>query len=248
MPETAAEMTPKSNENPFFNLIFNVILPVIILNQVSKRAGVNGPTIALVIALAIPFSYGAYELIKNKRRNWLSLFGLVNVAVTGSLALLEFEGSWFALKEAVFPLLIGIGVLVSQIMGAPFFKKLFWNPAVFDIGKIDQRLAERQSDPRLIDRLFARGNLVFALSFFISGTANFFLAHRIFTKIDGTLAPEARKALLNEQIARMTMQGYAMIALPLMFLMMGLIFYLVRELRNLTGLTTEEIFKDQASS
>lgn len=55
--------TTKSNENPFINLLFNVILPVMVLNQLSKRAGPDGPTIALVAALAIPLGYGAYDLV-----------------------------------------------------------------------------------------------------------------------------------------------------------------------------------------
>lgn len=232
-------------ENPFVNLLFNVLLPVIILNQLSKRLGPDGPTIALIVALAIPLGYGAYDLVQNKRKNWFSVFGLVNVAFTGGLALMELEGFWFALKEAAFPLLIGIGVLISHVMGEPFFKKMFWNPAVFDVPRIMERLSEKQVDPQQINTLFRRGNLIFAGSFFISSALNFILAIRIFKKIDSTLSPEARKTILNEQIAQMTWQGYVVIALPLMVLMMGLIFYLVRELRLMTGLTTEEIFKDQ---
>ncbi len=216
-----------------------------VLNQLSKRITPDGPTIALVVALAIPLGYGAYDLVQNKRKNWLSLFGLINVAFTGGLALLELEGFWFALKEAAFPLLIGVGVLISHLIGEPFFKKLFWNATVFDIDKIESRIIERHQNHDLIDRLFKRSNIAFAGSFFISSAMNFFLAHRIFTKIDSNLVAEARKAILNDQIARMTWQGYVVIALPLMVLMMGLIFYLVHELRKITGLTTEEIFKDQ---
>jgi hypothetical protein len=232
-------------ENPFVNLIFNVLLPVMILNQLTKHLGPEGPTIALVVALAIPLSYGAYDLVKNNRKNWLSFFGLVNVGFTGGLALFELEGMWFALKEAAFPLAIGVGVLISHAMGAPFFKKLFWNPAVFDVTKINESMSGHPNADARIDSLFRRGNLIFAGSFFISSALNFFLADRIFKKIDATLTPEARKTILNEQIAQMTWQGYVVIALPLMLLMMGLIFYLVHELRKMTGLSTEEIFKDQ---
>lgn len=231
-----------AKENPLVNLLFNVILPVIILNQLSKRGGPNGPTIALIAGLAIPMAYGLIDYVQNKRKNWLSLFGIINIAFTGGLALFELEGVWFALKEAAFPFIIGVGVLASQMVGEPFFKKMFWNPNVFEVEKVERSVAAR-GDVSAIPRLFRRANQVFALSFFISSALNFILAHRIFTKIDPNLASDVRKTILNEQIAQMTWQGYVVIALPLMLLMMGIIYYLVRELRRLSGLPAEEIFK-----
>jgi hypothetical protein len=100
-------------ENPFVNIAFNILLPVVILQQVSKRLGDQGPLIALILALAFPIGYGAWDYLKNRHKNYVSLFGLASVIFTGGFALMHLEGIWFAVKEAAFPGLMAIGVAIS---------------------------------------------------------------------------------------------------------------------------------------
>ena len=230
-------------ENPFVGLLFNIVLPVMILNQATKRFGEANAGLALLLALALPIGYGLYDYFANSRKNYVSLFGVVNVAFTGGLAVLKLEGIWFAVKEAAFPFLLGMAVIISGLMKKPFVKTMLWNPQVFDIDKIENAISAKSGDPKLT-ALFDRANWIFAASFFISSFLNFFLAVRIFTKIDPSLGESAKQQILNDQIAQMTWQGYIVIAIPLMLLMMGLMYFIIRSIRKESDLTFEEIFKD----
>ena len=123
--EKPAPTKEPAKENAFLNLIFNIALPVFILNKLSKTIG---PLNALILALAFPLAYGAYDLIKRKKVNAFSILGLLNVSLTGGLALMGLNGFWFAVKEAAFPALVGCFVLGSAFTKKPFIETLFLNP------------------------------------------------------------------------------------------------------------------------
>lgn len=136
-------------ENPLYSLIFNVALPVYILNssQLSSRMGEQGPLWALLLALSLPIGYGLRSYFYEKKLSWLSIFGIVNVLFTGGLALLQVEGIWFAVKEAAFPLLIG-AFAYATIFRTPLMKTLTRHAQVFDIPKINAALLEKSEAER----------------------------------------------------------------------------------------------------
>jgi hypothetical protein len=231
-------------ENPWLNLIFNVALPVYILNQLSKKLGEDGPLIALIFALALPLGYGIYDFALRKKMNAISVLGFLNVAFTGGFAILKLDGHWFAVKEGFFPLLIGIAVLGSNLFGKPFLQTLFWNASVFHLQKIEEALAERGEHPSL-HSVFRRGTYFFALSFLFSAIANYVLATNVFASIDQSLSPSQQSEILNQQIAKMTYQGYIVIALPMTLFMAGILWYIIQKLTKLTGLKLDEILNQK---
>lgn len=239
----ATDKNQNSKENPLIGLLINIILPVAILNQTTKRFGEDYAGLALLLALALPMGYGLYDYWVNAKKNYVSLFGVINVAFTGGLAVLQLEGFWFAVKEAAFPFLLGVAVIISGYLKKPFLKTMLWNPQVFDTDRVSSALTQRGEDPEL-GQLFSKANWFFAGSFFLSSLLNFLLAVRVFQKIDSSLPPGLQKQMLNEQIAQMTWQGYVVIALPLMVLMMALMWYIVRSIQQKSGLKLEQIFKD----
>lgn len=236
---TATEVQQKQ-ENPWLNLIFNIALPVYILNQLSKKFGESGPVIALVLALLLPIGYGVYDFYTRKKMNAISILGVLNVAFTGGFALLKLDGHWFALKEAFFPLLIGVAVLSSNLFNRPFLFSIFWNEAVFNLKHIEEKLTQNQNHQNL-HKLFKSATYFFALSFLFSAIANYVLAVNVFAAIDPTLTETAKSELLNQQIAKMTYQGYIVIALPMTAFMIAILWFIIGKLKALTGLTLEEI-------
>ena len=66
-------------------------------------------------------------------------------------------------------------------------------------------------------------------TFFFSAAMNYFLATWIVTSPAGSQA-------FNEELGRLTLMSYPMIALPSMLMMMGVLYYLARAVRRLTGL------------
>ena len=238
--QSSTNPRPSKPDNPFISIFFNIILPVIVLNQLTKRLGENGPTTALLIALSFPIGYALWDYHTRHHKNFISLLGVLNILLTGGLALLKLEGIWFAVKEAAFPLVLGVGVTVSTFTRQPLMKVIVYNLHVLDLPKINRRLQENGLMPEF-DRHLRVSTHLFASSFFISSLLNFVLAVRIFTDINPNLSELERSAILNDQIAQMTWLGFIVIALPLMGISIGIMWHLLSGIRKLTGMTMDEI-------
>lgn len=237
-PPVIPPLKKEKSENAFLNLIFNIAIPVFILNKGTAKFGAEK---ALFIALAFPLLYGAFDYYRQRKVNYVALLGLLNVSFTGGFALSGLTGIWFAVKEAMFPLLIGLFVFASRWTDAPFVKKIFLNPQVMNIDLIEERLKERGR--REFDELLRTATLFFSVSFLISAALNFGLAYTIFTEFPPEIDAAARSGLLNEQIARMTQWSFLVIMFPSMMILAGILWYLIKGLERTTGLPKEQIFK-----
>ncbi len=226
-------------ENSWLNLIFNIILPVLILNKLTKFIG---PLAALLLALAFPLAYGAYDLAKRKKVNAFSALGLLNVGLTGGLALMGLHGFWFALKEAAFPTLVGLFVLGSAFSKKPFIESIFLNPGVMKVELLEEKLKENGKQQEFHDHL-RKATMWLSLSFVFSAVCNFLLAQKIFLNIDSALTAEAQSVILNEQIAKMTTWSMAIIMVPSMIFLMGIFWYLMRGVKQYSGLNTDDLMK-----
>jgi hypothetical protein len=224
-------------ENPLLNILFNIIVPIVILNKGSQLLG---SVVALAVALAFPLGYGLYDYYKRRKANAISILGLVNVLVTGSLAIFQIHGFWFAVKEAAFPLLVGLFVFGSAFTKNPFVATLFLNPQLVQVDRLRARLAERNNEAAF-QRLLKNATMWISLSFVFSAVCNFILALRIFGPIDETLAKEAQSVILNEQIAKMHTWAMGVIVVPSMVFLIIVFFALSRSMQKLSGLTEEEI-------
>jgi hypothetical protein len=208
-------------QNPWLNLIINILLPVFVLNKAPKFLD---PKWTLLVALAFPLTYGIQDYIRHRHKNYVSLLGLLNIALTGGLALMHLQGKWFALKEATLPCLLGLLVYFSSRTKNPAARMIFCNPQIMDLDLIDERLKAFQREGQFED-LLRKTTVWLSISFLISAVLNFFLANRIFLDIDPNLESSVREHMLNDQIANMTLTGFAVIAGPLM-LFSGILVYL----------------------
>ncbi len=218
-------------ENPFVSIAINIVLPSVIL---SKGNAYLSPVWVLVIALLLPLTYGVWDYISRKHKNYVSLLGLVNTLVTGGLALMGAEGAWFAIKEASLPLLLGILVLGSSWTKKTAAEMLFCNPQVMNMEQINQALSER-GQTLAYSQLLKQTSIWLSFSFFISALANFLLARFIFSPIALELESTVREQTLNEQIARMNWMGFIVIAGPLTVFSGVLVYRFLSRLANLTG-------------
>lgn len=237
-PSATTTVPPK--ENGFLNVIFNILLPVLILNKLSKFIG---PVAALVLALAFPLGYGAYDLIKRKKMNAFSILGLLNVLLTGGLAVLGLSGFWFAVKEAAFPALVGCFVLGSAFTKKPFIETLFLNPSVMKVDVLEQKLAENGKQSEFHGHM-RKATYWLSLSFVFSAICNFVLARRIFINIDPTLTSDAQSVILNEQIADMTTSSMAIIMVPSILFLLGIFWYLMRGIKEFSGLSIDQLMQE----
>lgn len=226
-------------EHGILNLVFNVIVPAVILHKASNRLG---PLPALLIALAFPLGFGIYDLWKKKKWNPLSILGFTNVLVTGSLAVLGLGGIWFSIKEAFFPFAIGVFVWFSAKKEKPLIHAFLINHQTMHVDTIDTKLRENQKEKEFVEHLQFSTKLL-AGSFFFSAILNFFLAQRIFVQLDANLDATALAVALNQQIGEMTAWSAGVIVVPSTCFLIYILWYLLKGIRELTGLTTEQILK-----
>jgi len=232
----------RKRENPLISLLFNIVLPVMALQKLSKVLGENGPLYALLIGLSLPIGYGIYDYIKRKEKNMMSALGIISVVFTGGLALVKAQGIWFAVVEMGLPLILGIGVLVSAFTKTPFISKMTYNDMFMHTDKVEASLLKLGNE-QAFKKLLKFSTILLALSFFLSAALNFGLALYIFTPIS-ELLPEAQQAeILNDQIAEMRHKSVFVIMLPLMVFSVGIMWHLFSGIKKLTGLNLEDVIK-----
>lgn len=226
-------------ENAFLNLLFNIVLPIFILN---KGGEWMTPVQALLIALLFPIGYGVYDLLQRRKVNVFSIVGLLNVSLTGGLAVSGLGGFWFAVKEAVFPLIIGVFVAGSALTKKPLIQTLVVNPQAMKWELIEQKLRELGREHDFL-ALLRKSTWLLAGSFLISAILNFFLAQKIFLPIDPLLPDPEKATILNQQIAEMTGTSFIVIMIPSMAMLIGIMVYLFRGMSRATGLTLQEMVR-----
>ena len=226
----------KPANNTFLELVFNIIIPSLILMKLSgdEYLGiVNG----LIIALAFPISYGIYDFVKQRNFNFISLLGFLSTLLTGVIGLFELDANWLAIKEAAIPAVIGLVVLVSGFTGKPLLAKLMLNPGLFNLNLIYDALAERNNTSVFRSKI-NRANHLLASTFVFSSTANYILAKVIVTSPAGTVE-------FNEQLGEMTLISYPVIAIPSLVMLIAIMVYVVKSITQLTGLKFEQVLNQE---
>ncbi len=217
---------------PLIDLLVSIVLPSAILMKLSGDDYL-GAVGALVLALAFPIGWGLYELIRFKKKNFIALLGLISVLLTGGIGLLRLDTEWLAIKEAAIPAILGIVVVVSAQIGKPLIKVLLYNPVIMNTDKIDRILRERGHEDAFLGSL-TKATYLLGGTFFFSAVMNYLLAIWIVTSPTGSVA-------FNEELGRMTLLSYPVIAIPSMIMMMTIFYLLWRRIHRLTGLQLEEM-------
>ena len=219
---------------PLIDLLVSIVIPSIILMKFSGESDL-GPAGALVVALAFPVGWGMYELVRFGVKNYIAALGLVSVLLTGGIGLLQLDTQWLAVKEAAIPGLIGLAVLVSARTRYPLIRTLLYNPTIMDTGKIKHKLEALGNtaafESRLLNATYLLGG-----TFFFSAVMNYILAKWI-------VHSPAGSAAFNEELGRLTLLSYPVIAIPSMLMMLAIFYYLWRTIHGMTGLALEDILQ-----
>ena len=217
---------------PVVDMLISIVIPSVILMKFSGDDAL-GVTAALILALSFPLCWGALELLKHDRFNFFALLGLVSVGLTGGIGLLQLDQQWLAVKEAAIPGLIGIAVLASTWTRYPLIRTLLFNPSIINVARVEQKLEEtRTSD--LFEIRMQKATYLLSGTFFFSSLVNYMLASWIVTSPTGSAA-------FNEELGRLTLLSYPVIALPATLMMMAILYYIWRTVHDMTGLSMEEL-------
>jgi len=226
------QTTPEQKPRPLVDLMVSIVVPSLILMKLSgdDRLGATG---GLIVALAFPIGWGLYDFFKRGNRNFIAVLGVISVLLTGGIGLLKLDANWLAVKEAAIPLTIGIGVWVANKLGYPLVKKLLFNPTIMNVDRIHKALGEH-NNTELFEKRLDFSNTLLACTFFFSAAMNFGLAKAIVKSDSGTQA-------FNEELGRMTLLSYPVIAIPSMIMMLGIFYFIWRTVNKLTGLSLDEV-------
>ncbi|MDX1506008.1 MAG: VC0807 family protein [Spongiibacter sp.] len=224
----------ESQHNVLTNLLFNIIIPTLILTKLSDVDSL-GPRLSIVVALAFPLGFGMWDFVQTRRANFFSILGFVSVLLTGGISLLELDAKYIAIKEASIPALIGLATLISLYTPYPLIKTFLYNDKVMDVDKVAEALKARDAEQDF-EQSLRNATYMLAFSFFLSSTLNYILAKVLLVSPPGT--PE-----YSAELGKMTGLSFPVIALPCTLVMMGALFYLLNRIRKLTSLGLEDIFR-----
>ncbi|MBE7496941.1 MAG: MFS transporter [Verrucomicrobiaceae bacterium] len=224
-------MTEKQ-PNPLLDLALTIILPSLILEKLSKPDSL-GPVWALVVALSLPAGYGIYCFTQKRGLNFFSILGLVAVMVTGGLGLLQLNALWFAAKEALFPVILGLAFPLSFRFGKPLVREMLMNPQVVNEPVIHQALNTPEKH-HAFALLLRKGSWGMAGTMFCSAAANFALAWWLLH--DKTPGSED----YTKAIGRLNWGGFIIIGIPLMAVTLTLLFGFFRGITRITGLERDD--------
>ena len=220
----------ESAENPLLSLGLNILIPVIILMRFSAEDRL-GPVYGLLVALAFPVIYGLYDFTRRRNFNLFSALGFVGILLTGGVGLLKLGVQWIAIKEASIPLIVGIVVLGSLKTRFPLVRKLLGKMIKLD--RVDAALREKGT-AEVFERQLVRATYIVGASFFLSALLNYVLAKIIVVSPAGTTA-------FNEELGRMTLLSFPVIAVPSTIVLAIAVMYLCSGIAKLTDLDVQSL-------
>lgn len=222
----------KHKSQPLIDLFVSILIPSFILMKLSgtENLGASG---ALILALAFPVSWGLFEFYKYKKFNVIALLGLVSVLLTGGIGLLKLDPQWLAIKEAAIPGIMGLAILISTYTRYPLIQTLLYNPNFMNVKKIQKKLGN-QGNTKVFENHLQNATYWLSGTFLFSAIMNYMLAKWIVTSPSGSAA-------FNEELGRMTLLSYPVIAIPSTIMMLAIMYYLWRTIHEMTGLKLEEI-------
>ncbi|MCY7315860.1 MAG: MFS transporter [Rubrivivax sp.] len=225
---------PPTKPNALLEIAVTIVVPAVVLMQLSGADSL-GPLRALMLALAFPLTWGLWDGWKRRKLNWLAVLGVASTLLTGGIGLLALDAKWLAVKEAAVPGLIGLVMLGSVWARQPLIHMLVFNANLFDVDKVNQALAAK-GNAVAFSRALRLGTVMLAGTFFFSAVVNYVLARWVVTSPAGTEA-------FNQELGRLTLLSYPIIAVPSMVMMLGLFYWLARQARSLTGLNMGDMLK-----
>ena len=222
----------KEDEGTAYNLAINIIIPALILVFLSKEERL-GPLYSLIIALTIPFTYGIYHYIKNRSHNILSFLGIISISLTGGIRLFQLSPFLFAVKEALVPFTIGSIFLYLTLFNFKKMKPLIFNSKVFKTKLIESRLEKKQKNA--LNKLIKEMLILVCVAFFVGALLNFILAKTIVVSDPGSVE-------FNEELGRFSFSIMLFASTPLFLFLMLIIYFFVRKMMQMTGLSFDQIF------
>jgi hypothetical protein len=250
MSESSPPQTAPKRENMLINLSFNLLLPILILRkgkdwfgsdlenwlepQADDKALVG--SIILLIAISFPVGYGAWDFVRRRKWNFLSILGALSALLTGGIGLIpQATVFMFAIKEAALPGILGILTVLTLRTRKPLIRLFLYNPEVIRVELVDQAL-EKRGTQGPFDQLMVKCTWLIALSFILSAVLNYILA-RAYVETEPSIDIDR----FNREVSDMWLWSFIIISIPCMVVSAYAFWVLIKGIRELAGLALEDI-------
>ena len=239
-------MVSRQRENPIFNILFNIVIPVVILRNGSEwldsidvnALNIHNDSFTFLIAILFPCVYFVYDLKQKKDINFIAIIGFLNVLLTGGIGIfggkLGLSKNWFIIKEGSLPLIIGLILWGISKYKRAIFNSVLLNDIIFDTDKIRNSLSDNKKST--LDNLSYNAGAYLIIGFFMSSIIQFILASQIITSNPG-------EPNFNKEVSTMTWVSYVAVFLPTVLIVGRGLLKLINGIENLTGMEKEEFLR-----
>lgn len=218
------------NNNLFLDLIFSILVPSLLLTKGANYFPNLSAIELFLLALSIPILYGIYDFITNKHFNVISLAGLLNVTLTGGVGLFQASKLIIVIKEAGFPLILGLLMIIFNSRLQEFIK----NQAE-EI--LNVTLIISKSSKIFFNNWVKWISKQIPYTFFLSSILNGIMTIIIIQSQPGTQS-------FNEEIAKLLIWGFLGVAIPCMIVTIAIMIVGFKKLQKKTELKFEELFNE----
>lgn len=231
-PSSKPSAKKANSNNIFIDLIACVLIPTLILKKLSGD-DMLGPNLALIAALSLPLIVGIWGFIKNRKVSFVPALGFISILLTGGIGILQLPKEYIAYKEALIPGILAIATVLSTYTKYPLVRTFLYNDAFMDTDKVSRRLDELNKHSEF-NAMMVKATWLLASSFILSSVLNYLLAKWIVVSESGTDA-------FNSELGTMNLYSYPVIVVPCMIITMFALFYVMRNIKKLTGYTLEDL-------
>lgn len=229
---STAPAEENSQRDTWLELFLNVVCPTVVLVFLSSEDRL-GPMLGLVAGLSFPIAHASYSFIKTRKISPLSALAVVSVVLTGGIGLMKMDAYWFAVKEAIVPLVMSVFAAGSRYTPWPIVEVILWR--LLDKSKVEEAMANKGGVEALHND-FDRVALWFAASFVYSAVVSFCLARYLVTSPTGSVA-------FNTELGTFTAISFPVVGIPMTIAMGFALNGLLNKLEKDTGTDIDALLR-----
>lgn len=226
-------MAESKGRRALMDIGVTIVAPTVVLLFLATEERL-GPAWGLVLALVFPVGHAAYTLVESRRVSGLAVLALISVLLTGGIGLLELPTAWFALKEALLPMAIGVGCIISMRTPWPVIPTLL--SEILDQHKVRSALTEKQGEATY-DSAQTAATWQLGAVFVLTGAGTWAYAAYM------VQAPAGTEAFTSE-LGRYTMLALPVLGIPSTLMSLWVLRRLLNALEDATGVELEKLLQD----
>lgn len=226
--------SPNNVSKLFADLFVCILIPTLILKKMSGADSL-GPILAFVLAISLPLGMAIYEMVTQKKIGFVAALGFISILLTGGIGLLKLPKEYIAYKEALIPSAFALACIISNYTSKPLVRLFLYNDTIMDTGRVAKELHNR-GQTAAFDASMKKATLMLSGSFVMSAILNFVLAKTIIVSNTGSEA-------FNSELGTMNLLSYPVIVVPCMIVTIYTLFYVMRNIKELTGLKMEQVIR-----